>query len=380
MKVVAILDSFKGSISSLEAGMAVSNGVMRVYPDAEVAVLPLADGGEGTADALIYACKGERITARVTGPLGDTVDASYGILPQNVAVIEMSAAAGITLIDSSLRDPMKTTTYGVGELILDAIGRGCRDFLIGIGGSATNDGGVGMLQALGFSFLDSKGQPIVRGAAGLSSLSSIDVSRASPVLQECRFRVACDVTNPLCGELGCSAVYGPQKGATPLAVAKMDACLARYAALTQAILPHADGNAPGAGAAGGMGFALSSYLGAELTSGVSLVLDAMNAAGVISKADVVVTGEGRLDGQSAMGKAPVGVARLSKRYGKPVIALAGSLAEDVSACHTLGIDACFSILQGVVPLERAMEPSVAKANLEKTAEEAFRLIQAARRI
>ena len=380
MKVVAMLDSFKGSVSSLEAGEAVSRGVLRAVPDAEISVFPLADGGEGTVDALVYACRGERITARVTGPLGQSVDAVYGILPDNVAVIEMSAAAGITLLDVSSRDPMKTTTYGVGELILDAISRGCRDFLIGIGGSATNDGGVGMLQALGFSFLNADGQEILRGAEGLSSLACIDLSSVLPVLRECRFRVACDVTNPLCGPLGCSAVYGPQKGATPHDIEKMDAWLAWYAALTQDVLPLADREAPGAGAAGGMGFALLSYLGAELTSGVSLVLDAMNAEAHMRDADIVVTGEGRMDGQSAMGKAPVGVAKLAKRYGKTVIALAGSLSDDAAACNGQGIDACFSILQSVVTLDEAMEPSVAQKNLEKTAEQAFRLIQAARRI
>ena len=272
---------------------------------------------------------------------------------------------------------MKTTTYGVGQLILDAIEGGCRHFLIGIGGSATNDGGTGMLSALGFAFLDEHGAPIARGAEGLASLAKIETTGAHPALRECVFRVACDVKNPLCGKEGCSTVYGPQKGATPETVAKMDVLLARYAALTQAVLPNADPDFPGAGAAGGMGFALRSYLGASLVSGVELVMDATHLEERVQNADVVVMGEGRLDGQTVMGKAPIGVASLAKRHCKLTLAIAGSIAPDATLCNAHGIDAFFPILQKPCSLEEALNPENAKRNLAATAEQAFRLITAA---
>ena len=375
MKVVTVIDSFKGSLSSIEAGYAVADGVHAVYPNAEVIVRPLADGGEGTVDALIAGCNGRSVTLSVTGPLGKPVDATYGLLADQTAVIEMSAAAGITLLRPEERDPLRTTTFGVGELIRDAIARGARRFIIGIGGSATNDGGAGMLQALGFALLRADGTPIQRGAAGLAELARIETDGALQALGACEFLVACDVTNPLCGPLGCSAVYGPQKGATKETIPQMDAWLARYAALTCAQIPTADPEYPGTGAAGGIGFAFLAYLGGKLRSGISLVLDATEADRYIREADVVVTGEGRLDGQSAMGKAPVGVAKLAKAYGKPVIAFSGCVTEDAGVCNTHGIDAFFPILRSVVTLEQAMESANAKQNLQKTAEQAFRLIR-----
>lgn len=375
MKVVTVIDSFKGSLSSIEAGYAVADGVHAVYPNAEVIVRPLADGGEGTVDALIAGCNGQSVTLSVTGPLGKPVDATYGLLADQTAVIEMSAAAGITLLRPEERDPLRTTTFGVGELIRDAIARGARRFIIGIGGSATNDGGAGMLQALGFALLRADGTPIQRGAAGLAELARIETDGALQALGACEFLVACDVTNPLCGPLGCSAIYGPQKGANKKSIADMDAWLARYAALTCAQIPTADPEYPGTGAAGGIGFAFLAYLGGKLRSGISLVLDATEADRYIREADVVVTGEGRLDGQSAMGKAPVGVAKLAKAYGKPVIAFSGCVTEDADVCNTHGIDAFFPILRSVVTLEQAMESANAKQNLQKTAEQAFRLIR-----
>ena len=379
MKVVTLIDSFKGSITSMEAGEAAARGVRAVYPDAKVDVLPLADGGEGTVQALVTGCRGDLIRTEVTGPLGAHVLAEYGIIFGDTAVIEMSAAAGITLVPPEQRDPMKTTTYGVGELIKDAISRGVRRFIIGIGGSATNDGGAGMLQALGFDLLDETGAPVEKGARGLEKLHTVCAKNANSLLSACEFRIACDVENPLCGALGCSAIYGPQKGATKDDIPQMDAWLAHYAQLAKTVNPAADPNLPGAGAAGGMGFAFSAFLGGKLQSGISLVLDAIRAEEYVRSADVVLTGEGRLDGQSAMGKAPVGVAKLAKKHGKPVIVFAGCVTEEASACNTQGIDAFFPILRGVVTLDEAMNTENAKHNLEKTAEQAFRLVRTFRK-
>ncbi len=376
MRVVTLIDSFKGSISSIEAGEAAARGVRAVYPDAEVDVLPLADGGEGTVDALVTGCKGEFVCAEVTGPLGERVTAKYGIIFGDTAVMEMSAAAGITLVPPEKRDPLLTTTYGVGEMILDAIARGVRRFIIGIGGSATNDGGAGMLQALGFDLLDKTGAPIEKGAQGLEKLHTVCAKNANSLLRACEFRIACDVTNPLCGALGCSAIYGPQKGATKDNIPQMDAWLAHYAELAKNVNPAADPDLPGAGAAGGMGFAFAAFLGGKLQSGISLVLDAIRAEQYVKSADIVLTGEGRLDGQSAMGKAPVGVAKLAKKHGKPVIAFAGCVTEEATKCNEAGIDAFFPILRGVVTLDEAMDTENAKRNLAATAEQAFRLIRA----
>jgi len=379
LEVVAALDSFKGSLSSMEAGEAVARGIRRVYPDANVRILPLADGGEGTADALIRGCDGERVITTVSDPLGRPIRAAYGILPDQTAVIEMAAAAGLPLLSADERSPMKATTYGVGELILDAIAHGCRRLILGIGGSATNDGGVGMLQALGFAFLDANGEPIPRGAEGLSKLSRISLDGALPALRDCEFRVACDVTNPLCGELGCSAVYAPQKGATPEEIAQMDGYLQAYAELTRRVLPHADPDFSGAGAAGGMGFAALAYLGAKLESGITLMLDALSADRYFQAADLVVTGEGRLDGQTSMGKAPIGVAKLAKRHEKPVVAFSGCITDAARLVNSQGIDAFFPIVPAAIPLSEAMEPENAKRNLANTAEQVFLLIKTLRK-
>ena len=376
MNVVIAIDSFKGSLSTLQSGEAVTRALKKVYPDATATVCPLADGGEGTVDALVAAKGGELKKIEVTGPIGAPVCAIYGIDRQNAtAIMEMSAAGGITLLRDEERNPLCTTTYGVGEMILDAIGEGCRRFIIGIGGSATNDGGVGMLQALGFTFCDSTGAPIARGARGLADLAAIGTGSAHKALAGCEFYVACDVKNPLCGQNGCSAVYGPQKGATPDMVAKMDAWLTHYAALTKAALPHADDTTPGAGAAGGIGFAFLAYLGATLRPGIELVIEYTGLEERIRHADLVITGEGRLDGQSCMGKAPVGVARAAKRHAKPVIAFSGCVAEDAALCNAHGIDAFFPILRTPCTLQEAMDIDNAARNLESTAEQALRLVK-----
>ena len=373
--VLIAIDSFKGSLSSLEAGQAAAEGIRRVFPDAVCTVRPLADGGEGTVDALTAGLGGEMHTVTVCDPLCRPVSARYGILPGGTAVMEMAQAAGLPLLAPEERDPTRTTTYGVGEMILDAIGKGCRDFILGIGGSATNDGGIGMLSALGWRFTDEAGQPIPACAAGLEKLCHIDDTAVPAAVRECRFRVACDVNNPLCGERGCSAVYGPQKGATEANIAYMDALLGEYARLTASHYPDADPEFPGAGAAGGLGFALRSYLGAELIPGIELILNATGMEDAIARADIIVTGEGRLDAQTSMGKAPAGVAALAKRHGKPVIAFSGCLGEGAGACNDCGIDAYFPIIPACLTPEQAMDSQVAFFNLRATAEQAFRLIR-----
>lgn len=375
MKAVVAIDSFKGSLTSAEAGEAAKQGILRVYPSAEVEVLPLADGGEGTVEALTGGMGGIFKSVSVTGPLGMPAACRYGIVDggERTAILEMAQAAGLPLVPKEKRSPLAATTYGVGELIRDAIKEGCRKFIIGIGGSATNDGGIGMLSALGFEFLTADGSPVAPGARGLGELAEIRAENALPELDECTFCVACDVTNPLCGAKGSSAVYGPQKGADPELVAQMDGWLARYAALTADIFPHADPDAPGAGAAGGMGFAFLAYLNGSLEPGVEIVLRETGLEQAVKTADLVITGEGRLDGQTAMGKAPAGVACLAKRYSLPVLAFSGSVTPEASACHRAGIDAYFPILRSVTTLEEAMKKENAARNLADAAEQVMRV-------
>ena len=376
MKVVVAMDSLKGSLSSLEAGRAVQAGIQRAMPGAEVRVCPLADGGEGTVEALSLGMGGRMERVRVTGPAGRPVECAYGVVEERgIAIVEMSGAAGITLVTEQERCPLNTTTYGVGEVLRDAIGKGCRHFIVGIGGSATNDGGVGMLQALGFGMLDENGVQVPFGAGGLEHLARITTDRVLPELKNCTFRVACDVTNPLCGEQGCSAVFGPQKGATPAMVEQMDGWLARYARLARQICPAAEPNHPGAGAAGGLGFAFLTFTNAVLESGIKIVLEETRLEEHVRDADLVVTGEGRLDAQTVMGKAPVGVARLAKQFGKPVLAFSGCVTPGACACNEGGIDAFFPILRTVVSLEEAMDHDTTRSNLTDTAEQVFRLVK-----
>lgn len=376
MNVVIAIDSFKGSMTSMQAGLSAARGVKRVYKDAHITVRPLADGGEGTVDALVNGCDGRMTQVQVTGPAGRPVICPYGIIDEtHTAIIEMSGAAGITLVCGEEKNPLNTTTYGVGEVIKDAIQHGCRHFIVGIGGSATNDGGVGMLQALGFGFLDQCGSQICFGAKGLEDLASITTDHVLPELKECTFRVACDVSNPLCGDQGCSAVYGPQKGASPETVPLMDAWLSRYAALAGEQFPPADAEYPGAGAAGGMGFAFLTFCNATLEPGVQIVLEETGLRQYIQDADLVITGEGRLDGQTVMGKAPMGVAGMAKEYGKPVLAFSGCVTRDATACNAEGIDAFFPILRNVVSLKEAMNPEHAMENMADTVEQVFRAIQ-----
>lgn len=381
MKVVVAIDSMKGSLTSAEASEAAARGIRKADPYAEVAVLPVADGGEGTMRTLTESLGGNYRSLEVTGPLGTPVTARYGWIPgAGTAVIEMAEAAGLTLIPARERNPLHTTTQGVGELIRDAIAHGFRRLVIAIGGSATNDGGIGMLQALGYEFLDAEGKPIPPTAGGLEKLERISVKHADIHLKECQFLVATDVRNPLCGSNGCSAVFGPQKGADPSMIRRMDANLERYAAITAQVFPDASPDFPGAGAAGGLGFALRVFLGARLESGVEMVLRECGAERLFASADLILTGEGRLDGQTAMGKTPVGVAALAKRYGKPVAALGGSISQDASVCLNLGIDAMFPVLREAVSLKEAMDPRIASENVSAAAEQIYRLFAAGRTV
>ena len=387
MKILVATDSFKGSLSSIEAGEAIKIGILNVMSDAKVQVCPVADGGEGTVDTLVAGMGGRLEEVKVTGPLEEKIVCSYGIVENNkhkigknkklstkTAVIEMSAAAGITLVAEKDRNPLNTTTYGVGEIIKDAIIKGCRHFIIGIGGSATNDGGIGMLQALGYGVLDETGNQVPLGAKGLEKIVSISDDQVIPELKECTFRIACDVKNPLYGENGCSAIFGPQKGATTEMIKQMDQWLIRYAEITNNKYKDANANQEGTGAAGGLGFAFLAYTNAVLESGIKIIFEETDLENKIKEADIIITGEGKLDEQTILGKVPIGIAVISKKYHKPVIAIAGAITEGASICNEYGIDAMFSIQQEIQQLEVAMESSRAKKDIIFTTEQIFRLI------
>lgn len=375
MRIIIAIDSFKGSLSSLEAGNAAAVGIRRVFPEAETIVCPVADGGEGTVDALVSGLDGKFVDIPVHDPLGRKITARYGVLPDNTAVIEMAAASGLTLLSENLRDPMKTSTFGTGEMILHAIRHGCRSFITGIGGSATNDGGIGCLQALGFGILDENRKPVSSGAQGLSEIAEINCKSAVPELKDCRFHVACDVTNPLCGENGCSAVFAPQKGADSAMIRKMDGYLLRFAELAKTVVPDASPDTPGSGAAGGLGFALMYFLGAELQSGVNLIIRETHLEDAVRTADIVVTGEGCIDSQTAMGKAPAGIAKIAGKFQKPVIAFSGAVRQDAGVCNSHGIGAFFPIVRSPCSLSQAMNKDNARNNLADTAEQVFRTIK-----
>lgn len=372
MNVVIAIDSFKGSLSSIEAGRAIETGIKKAC-DADVKIYPIADGGEGTVEALSSGMKGVIKSSVVTGPLGEKITAHWGLIDDKkgrTAIIEMACAAGIGLIEKSELNPLNTTTYGVGELIKDAIAQGCRRFIVGIGGSATNDGGVGMLQALGYDFEDEEGNPIRHGAIGLKDLTGISDKNVLQELKECTFRVACDVKNPLCGDNGCSMIFAPQKGATPEMIKDMDGWLKKYARIA-----GGDMNYPGTGAAGGLGFAFLTFLNATLEPGIDIVLQETGLEEAIRAADIVITGEGRMDSQTVMGKAPIGVAKLAKKYDKKVIAFCGCVSEDARICNEYGIDAYFTILNNVVSRKEALDKDNAAANMASTAEQVFRLLR-----
>src|SRR5689334_6110519 len=325
MRILIAPQSLKGSLTAAEAGQAIAQGVRAVYPTAEIEIVPVADGGEGTVQALVDATGGKIIQQTVTGPLGEPVSAFFGLMGDgHTAVIEMAASAGLPLVPPERRDPRITTTYGVGELILAALDHGSRHFIIGIGGSATNDGGAGMAQALGSALLSRQGTEIARGGAALATLAHISTSSLDTRLQKCSVEAACDVTNPLCGPTGASAVYGPQKGATPEMVEELDEALARYAQIIEKELGLSIQDIPGAGAAGGLGAGLMAFLHAKLRPGAQIVFKALGLENRIQQADLVITAEGQIDAQTAYGKSVGAVAEIAKRYGLPVLAFAGS--------------------------------------------------------
>ena len=366
MKIVIAPDAFKESLAAPAVARAIAAGFAQVLPQAQYLLRPLADGGEGTVEALVAASGGELREAVVTGPLGEAVTATFGLLGGgHCAVMEMAAASGLPLVPLARRNPLLTTSYGTGELIRHALDLGVSRLILGIGGSATNDGGAGLIQALGGRLLDDEGASLGPGGGALADLASIDLSGLDPRLATLDLQVACDVDNPLCGPRGASQVFGPQKGATPNVVAQLDANLAHYAACIASQLGKEVAQLPGAGAAGGMGAALAGLLGAQLTPGIELVLQALDMDEVLEGADLVITGEGRLDGQTLYGKVPLGVARLARSNGVPVIALAGCLGPGHQALYAEGIAALFAIVDR--PMELAEALLCAEENLRRTA-------------
>ena len=378
MKIVVAPDSFKGSVTALQAANAIEQGLRRVFPDANIDKIPMADGGEGTVQSLVDATGGNIQTQCVLGPLENEVDAQFGILAdEETAVIEMASASGLTLVPPNKRNPILTTTYGTGQLIRAALEKGCRKLIIGIGGSATNDGGAGMAEALGVQFLKSDGNPITRGGGGLGELDSIDITGIHPAIAETATIVACDVNNPLTGPEGASHVYGPQKGSTPELVKTLDAHLEHYDNVLTRTLGQSYNDIPGAGAAGGLGAGLMAFLNAKLRLGVDIMIDAVNLKDRMKGASLVFTGEGQLDFQTAFGKTPVGVAKVAKEYNIPVIAIAGGIGDGAEAVYNAGIDAMLGIVQAPMSLEDAVEDALQL--ITDTAEQAARLIAVGQR-
>lgn len=376
MKIVISIDSLKGSLTSIEAANAIKTGILNVDSNSDVIIMPLADGGEGTVDALVEGMNGEAEIISVTGPVEEKVNAKYGILRDtNTAIIEMAQASGFALVPPDLRNPLKTTTYGVGEIIKSAIEKGCRNFIVGIGGSATNDAGVGMLQALGYEFYDENNELVGRGGQVLNKIKSIKIDNRLKALDDCTFKIACDVTNPLYGENGAAYIYGPQKGATPDIVEELDKGLRNFAQVVQKEIGKDIAHLEGVGAAGGLGFAFLGFLNSKLESGIKIILEEIKLEEVIRDADLVITGEGRLDNQTAMGKAPIGVAKLAKKHNVKVIAVAGCTTEDAVKCNEEGIDAYFSIINTSMTIEEAINKETAMKNMTSTVIQIFRLIK-----
>ena len=374
MKIVIAPDSWKESLTALEVASAIEQGFREIYPDAEYVRLPVADGGEGTVEAMVAATGGHQVPLTVTGPLGEPVEAFYGLSgDRQCAFIEMAAASGLESVPPAQRNPLLTTSWGTGELIRHALDAGVRQIIIGIGGSATNDGGAGMAQALGAKLLTADGQQIAPGGGALETLARIDLSELDPRLADCRIEVACDVTNPLTGPQGASAVFGPQKGATAQMIDRLDSGLRHYARIIARDLDIDVLSLEGGGAAGGMGAALYAFCGAQLRPGIEIVTDALQLAERVADADLVITGEGRIDSQTIHGKVPVGVARVAKRFNVPVIGIAGSLTADVGVVHQHGLDAVFSVLYTICTLDEAL--ANAAANLRMTARNVAAVLQ-----
>lgn len=364
MKIVIAPDSYKESLSAAQVADIIEAGMREVFPDAEYVKLPVADGGEGTVDAMVDAFQGRRLGVTVAGPLGEPVQAGYGLSGDgSLAIIEMAAASGLALVPPALRDPRVTSTEGTGELIRAALDAGARQLILGIGGSATNDGGTGMLRALGVRFLDAAGAELPPGGAALARLAAIDIGGLDPRLAACTINVACDVNNPLTGENGASAIFGPQKGATPEMIRELDGALHHYAEIIRRQFRRDVEPLPGAGAAGGMGAAMVAFTPARLRPGSEIVMEAVGLDAAVADADLVVTGEGRIDSQTIRGKTPHGVATVAKRHGKPVIGIAGCLTPDVAVVHANGIDAVFSVLDSACTVEQAL--AAAEGNLRR---------------
>lgn len=374
-RITVAIDSFKGSLTSHEVACAFERGFHREFPQAEVRKVSVADGGEGTVEALVQTLGGEQVRIVASDPLMRGVEVCYGIVDGGrTAVMEMSAASGLPLLAPEERNPLKTTTYGTGEMIADALARGCRKFLVGIGGSATNDAGVGMLRALGFRFLDAEGQVLIGGGEILAQIASIDDSGALDALSEAEFVVACDVTNPLYGPEGAAYVFAPQKGADAAMVEQLDGGLRNFAEVVKRYNGEDVASLPGAGAAGGLGGGFKALLGARLERGIEMVLSAMHFDDIIAGSDLVVTGEGRLDSQTVMGKTPSGVLRAACKQGIPCIAIGGA----IEYCKELAesdFAAMFPVVSGPMPLERAMQKDVAEANVERTATQIARVLK-----
>ncbi|MFP4974425.1 glycerate kinase [Paenibacillus sp. CN-4] len=374
MTFVLAPDSFKESMTAKEVCIAMEKGLRKVFDQANFVHVPMADGGEGTVQSLVDASGGQLYTAEVTGPLGAPVTASYGILGDGVtAAVEMASASGIHYVNKETRNPLITTTYGTGELIRGCLDKGIKKIIIGIGGSATNDGGTGMAEALGVRFLDEAGEPLPRGGGSLNRLAVIDTSALDPRLQEVQLIVASDVTNPLCGERGASRVFGPQKGATPEMVEHLDASLRHYAGIARQQLGKDVADTPGAGAAGGLGAGLLLFTRSEMRKGIEIVIEYTRLKEKLAAADYVLTGEGGIDFQTQYGKTPFGVAQAAKEAGKKVIAVAGYIGEGVEVLYGEGIDAVFGIVPGASELERVLAEG--PRNVERTCENIARLLK-----
>ncbi|MCD8213009.1 MAG: glycerate kinase [Campylobacter sp.] len=369
MKVLVAIDSFKGSLSSLEAGLAIRDGLKGLC---DVVVKPVADGGEGSVEALADALGGKFIDVIVQNPLGVKILARYALI-KDLTILEMASASGLTLLNEKQRNPLKTSTYGFGLMIKDAITKGARKFIVGIGGSATNDAGTGMLSALGFEFYDDEDNLLEGIGENLIKISKISLKNIAPELKECEFLIACDVDNPLFGKNGAAYVYAPQKGADGRMVKELDDGLINFAKVTEAYFGSKHYKLKGAGAAGGLGFGFVSFLNAKLKPGIDIITEEIGLEKEIKTSDLVITGEGKMDFQSSMGKTPTGVAKLAKKYNKPVIALAGCVLESAQECNNNGIDAFFSIINEPVSLEEAMRKDIAIKNLKMTARQAVRL-------
>ena len=344
MKIVVAPDSFKGSLTAIEVSDAIEKGIREVFPEAEIIKIPMADGGDGTVQCLVNATGGKILEEKVIGPLGNEVWAFYGILgDRKTAIVEMAAASGLTLVPENKRDPLITTTYGTGQLIKAALNQGCRKMIIGIGGSATNDGGAGMVQALGTKLLDKDGEEIGFGGGELKKIVKIDISCIDKRLSDIKVLVASDVNNPLCGPQGASRIYGPQKGATPEIIEELDESLAYFAELIKRDLHKDIKDIPGAGAAGGLGASLIAFLNAEFRPGIEIMIEAVKLEQAIKDADLVITGEGKIDSQTIYGKAPIGVAKIAKKHNIPVVAVAAIIEEDSRIFQSYGIDTLIKV-------------------------------------